>query len=67
LSSVVEADSVIAERLGGSQGVWITMPWHVNVRLDDRIVVGSTTYEVASFDTGRSWHISKRVLCRELL
>lgn len=67
VSSVVSSDSIIAERLGGAQGVWITLPWHVNVRLDDRIIADSATYEVASFDTGRSWHVSKRVLCREIL
>lgn len=67
VSSVVASDSVIAERLGGAQGVWITLPWHVTVQLDDQIRAGGKTYEVASYDTGRSWHISKRVLCRELI
>ena len=66
VSSVVTADATTASRQGGSQGVWITLPHHVDLRLDDRIVVGSHTYEVSSFDTGRSWHVSQRVLATEL-
>lgn len=67
ISSVVAADSVVAERLGGAQGVWITLAYYIDLRLDDRIIVGSRTYEVVGFDDGRSWHVSKRALAKELL
>lgn len=67
LSTVVESDTVIASRLGGARGVWVTLPHHVDIRLDDRVEVDGMVYEVASYDTGRTWHISQRVLAKEVL
>jgi hypothetical protein len=67
ISTVVASDAVVAARLGGSRGAWITLPHHVEIRLDDRVDVNGRAYEVASYDTGRTWHISQRVLAKEIV
>ncbi len=66
LTTIEEENKVIGERLAGSRGVWVTLPYHTDVRLSDHLVVNGLTYEVVSRDHNRSWHISLRVLCREL-
>lgn len=66
VNSIAGAESVVAERLGGAQGLWITVPHHVTVLLRDRVLWGSQTFEVVGEDTPRSWGISSRILCREI-
>ncbi len=66
INSVNGADAVVADRLGGAQGLWVTVPWHVEVRLEDRVVSGGRTYEVRAEDAPRAYPISHRVLCAEV-
>ena len=66
LTTVASSESVFAARLGGQQGWWATAQYHVDINLADQVRIGGRTFEVVSVDTGRTWHISARVLCREV-
>jgi hypothetical protein len=66
LTTVQSAEQVYADRLGGMQGWWFTLPIGSAVGLGDRLVTADRTFEVVSLDAGRSWDLSLRALCREL-
>lgn len=66
LTTVQSVEQVWADKLGGNQGWWFTMPKDADVRLDDQLRSSSRHFEVVGFDTDRSEAISTRVLCREL-
>jgi len=60
-------EEVIAGRLD-AVGIWtITLPAGTDVKAQDRILVGSRTFEVTIPLRPRSWQISCRVLCTETL
>jgi len=63
-TSNVSSVSMFASRLGGQDGWWATAQYHVDVRLNDQLRVEGQNLEVVGFDSGRSWPISQRVLCR---
>lgn len=64
--TIAEAEAVFAGRLGGVKGWWATAQYFVEVRLADQIRLGGRVFEVVSFDTGRAFHVSLRVLCKEV-
>lgn len=60
-------EEVIAGRLD-AVGIWtITLPAGTDVKAQDRIIVGSRTFEVTVPLRPRSWQLSCRVLCTETL
>jgi hypothetical protein len=67
ITTVQSAEQVYADRLGGLQGWWFTMPLGTDVTLDDQLRADGRTFEVVSLDKGRSWDISLRVLTREVV
>jgi len=63
-TSSVSSVSMFASRLGGADGWWATAQYHADVQLGDQLRVEGQNLEVVGFDSGRSWPISQRVLCR---
>lgn len=60
-------EQTIAGRLD-AVGTWtITLPANTDVTSKDRIAVGSRTFEVVLPLRPRSWELSRRVVCEEIL
>jgi len=60
-------ERMIAERLG-SVTLWtVTLPAETNVTAADRIAVDSRAFEVVAVLARRSYEISTRVVCREVV
>lgn len=66
LAGVQASERVYADRLGGLQGWWFTLPLGIDVTLADQLRADGRTFEVVSLDAGRSWDISIRVLTKEV-
>ena len=45
----------------------MTLPAGTDVTARDKLLVGSRTFDVLHVPTDRSWEISLRVLCNEIL
>jgi len=66
LTTVQASEQVYADRLGGSQGWWFSLPRGTDVRLGDQLRSDGRSFEVVTEDSDRSWDITLRVLCKEL-
>jgi len=56
------AERVVAEQFVGRTLWQLTLPAGQDVSHDDRVVVGATTYEVMSVNSGGAWEVARRVL-----
>jgi len=67
LTTVESEEQVYADRLGGNQGWWLSLPRGTDVRLGDQLRSDGLTFEVVSTDASRSWDITLRVMGKELV
>ncbi len=66
-TTVQATEAVFADTLGGAQGWWFTLTDNLHtIYLDDQLRSGNRRFEVVGFDTGRTWRINARILCREI-
>lgn len=59
-------EGLTASKLGADANWVVTMPYDTDVRLTDRIVIGTRTVEVTFITAERSEHVSLRISCREI-
>ena len=59
-------EKAIAARLGATSVWTLTFPASTDVKVADRVIVGSRTFEVAGV-LAHSWEIGRRVVCVEVL
>jgi head-tail adaptor len=56
------SEVVVAERWAGRAMYQLTVPAGQDVTADDRVVVGSVTYEVAGLNSAGAWETARRVI-----
>ena len=61
-----DAESKMLDRLGTSQGWWITVFEDRTVRINDALYIGSRKFEVVGYDQDRSYPLTQRVATREV-
>lgn len=66
-SSLEAGETELAGRLSGRKAWTLTFVDHVDVALTDRITTSSRTFEVVALDGERSWELTRRVHCVEVL
>jgi hypothetical protein len=60
-------DAAMAERIGNRSAWLVTLPATTAVDTDDRLVVGSRTFEVVGVLAAHSWETARRVVCVEVV
>lgn len=55
-------EAIMAERYGGRQTWMLTLPAGTDVTHEDRVVIGSVTYEVVGLSSGGAWETARRVI-----
>lgn len=60
-------ERAVAQRLGNVSSWVVTMPALTDVRVTDRLAVGSRTFEVKEVLGPRSYEVSRRVVCVEVV
>lgn len=60
-------ERVVAEKLSVVSPWTVTLPAGVDVTVSDRLVIGGRTLEAVAVLAPRSWEISRRVLCAEVV
>jgi head-tail adaptor len=53
---------IMAERYGGRQTWQLTVPSGTDVTADDRVTIGSVTYEVVGINSAGAWETARRVI-----
>jgi len=66
-SSRQGTDEVMAERIGARTAWTVTLPAATVVTTDNRLVVGSRTFEVVGVLAAHSWETARRVVCVEVV
>lgn len=55
------AEQVVESRFAGMELWQLTLPYSTDITHNDRVVIGTVTYEVAGEGSGGAWETAKRV------